>query len=886
MANKDRFIGRQFGAYKVEEFIANGGMADVYKGYDAGLDRPVALKILFPQFSRNEEFIRRFSREAKAAARLRHPNIIQVYATGKGENGEPYIAMEYVADGSLEDKLIDLAEQKELIEVGLVLNLVRQIGDALREAQSNGIIHRDLKPSNILLRPNGEPVLTDLGIALTTNEARLTQTNKMIGTPDYMSPEQAIGGELDGRSDIYSLGIMLYELLCGRRPFSGESAWLTIHKQINEPPIPLDTIRGGLLPQIYEIVNRCLQKEPADRYQSPDELIEAIEAAIVAQNDPVSGNNHLRTISLAAAGIELPDDEVPEVALSTARPWTGASTPTTGQSEQVSGRKWGVMGGIAGLLALVAGVVGYLLLARPTEPIRITAEFIPSPTSNNVSVAVLPTNTPANDQAVIGLEPTSTIAPATEEPTSTAVVVVVTNTPEPTQTPTRTPRPTSTTEPTSTEPTSTGAPPATSAAASTSTPASGSSGSGRSSNPSVLATGNGLPIRFEDGDIWGIGQEKNGSFFATNEQSRSGTSSGRLDYDFKTDGNDYVVFLQLNGITGQPNTISAWVYGDGSGHFANAWIRDSNGQIWQVPLGQVFHTGWRQMTGAIQVDQAWPWTHISGPDNNVVDYPIEFYAFVLDDFNAAYEGDGTIYVDDIQAGTQNLENVPTVQPQEPTAVAGSGEQNLTSTPEPTTEPPTFSGDIGRIIYTSGGKLFTTDPSWTAGEELGSASTDSCGGTPTLSTGQTFTAYRGFFCSLASPTLCQSPDGQKELVINIQGSQMTINVRNAGDSSTNGEFIYEGSVDKAEGMRWAPDSQSYVWVAGDTMFRGFAAGGFQQLYGPVFNPIISLDSQTVLYRKPVGPGVNDVWVANLDGSGETNVTNSLSADKSCAVWVLP
>lgn len=870
MAKKDRFIGRQFGAYTIEEFIANGGMADVYKAHDSGLDRPVALKILFPQFSRNEQFIRRFSREAKSAARLRHPNIIQVYATGSGENGEPYIAMEYVAGGSLEEKLLELAEKEELIEVGLVLHLVRQTADALREAQKNGIVHRDLKPSNILLRANGQPVLTDLGIALTTNEARLTQTNKMLGTPDYMSPEQAIGGELDGRSDIYSLGVMLYELLCGRRPFSGESAWLTIHKQINEPPTPLETIRTTLLPQIYTLVDRCLQKEPANRYQSADELIEALDDAIRVHNNPVSDSHQLRTISLTAAGIEPPLSAPPEPARSTARPRTAQSAQLSGQQAHPQSRRWGLISTIAGLLLLAGGVVAYTLLASPTDSVPETNLAASSTPDAAVS---RPSSTPSDSesQPVVQLQPTSTIAAATADPTSTAVIVVITNTPEPNVPPTETPQPTSTTAPTSTN-----TPPPSPEVSST------AAGNRTTTNPSVLASGNGLPIGFEDGDIWGIGQEKNGSFFATNEESHTGTSSGRLDYDFKTDENDYVVFLQVNPMVGMPNTISAWVYGDGSGHFANAWIRDSDAQIWQVPLGQVFHTGWQQMTGAIQVDQAWPWTSISGPDNNEVDYPIEFYAFVLDDFNADYEGDGTIYVDDIQAETQNLQNIPTSQPQEPTAVSGNSNEN----PAPTENAPSFSGDIGRIIYTSGGGLFTTDPSWTAGEDLGPASNDTCSGTPALSTGKTFNVYRGFFCSLVAPTLCQSPNGQKELVINIQGSQMTINVRNVGDSSTNGEFVYEGSVDNAEGMRWAPDSQSYVWVAGDTMFRGFAAGGFQQLYGPVFNPIISPDSQTVLYRKPVGPGVNDIWAANLDGSGEANLTNSLTADKTCAVWVLP
>ncbi|MFT5197219.1 MAG: hypothetical protein ACI85U_004260 [Candidatus Promineifilaceae bacterium] len=404
---------------------------------------------------------------------------------------------------------------------------------------------------------------------------------------------------------------------------------------------------------------------------------------------------------------------------------------------------------------------------------------------------------------------------------------------------------------------------------------------GQSSNSSSVGVGNGLPIEFEAGSAWGIGREKNGSFQTSTVRSHSGGSSGRLDYTFSTEFNDYVVFLQLNSVSGTPNTISVWVYGDGSGHFLNAWIRDSNQQIWQVPMGQVFHTGWRKMTGAIQVGQDWPWSHISGPNNDKIDYPITFYSLVFDDYNNAYTGDGTIYIDDIETSTQNLADIPTIQPKEPTAVPGAV-ANPTAIPGAETVAQPFDGNVGRIIYTSGNVLLTTDPAWSAAVELGTASNTSCSGSPSLITGQSFGVYRGFFCPLAGPSTCTSPNEQTELLINVQGSQMTVNVRPVGDVS-DGEFIYDGSVDKAEGMRWAPNSQSFVWVAVDTMFRGFVAGGYQQLYGPIYNPIISPDSQSVLYRKPVGPGVNDVWVAQLDGSGETNVTNNLSIDKSCAVW---
>jgi hypothetical protein len=341
------------------------------------------------------------------------------------------------------------------------------------------------------------------------------------------------------------------------------------------------------------------------------------------------------------------------------------------------------------------------------------------------------------------------------------------------------------------------------------------------------------------------------------------------------------VFLQLNEVSGQPNRISVWVHGDGSDHFANVWIQDSAGQVWQVPLGQVFHTGWRKMTGRIDVDQDWPWSSISGPDNDQVDYPIQFYAFVLDDFSQTFVGDGTIYIDDIELYfSENPE--ATEAPAIPVAQAIEERAAPSLTATPSAEVPALEGNVGRILYTSGNTLLTADPSWGIPLELGTASSNSCNNNPTLITGQSFGVYRGYFCGLSGPSTCQSPNGQMELVLNVQNREMTVNLRAVGDE-TNGEFIYSGSVDASEGMQWSPDSQSFVWVVADTMFRGFVSGGYQQLFAPVYNPIIGTDSQTVLYRKPVGPGVNDVWIARLDGSSETNITNNLSIDKKCAVW---
>jgi hypothetical protein len=200
------------------------------------------------------------------------------------------------------------------------------------------------------------------------------------------------------------------------------------------------------------------------------------------------------------------------------------------------------------------------------------------------------------------------LAQATSTPTRTST---------PTPTPTATPTPTSTGTPT---PQTTGA-----------------------------GTGGGLPLGFESFGLWGRGDQANGTISQSGEQSHSGGTSAKISYDFATADNDFVVFLQFNDIPGQPTGLQVWVYGDGAGHYLNAWIIDNEGQTWQVPFGRVTHTGWAQMTGMIDTDQDWPWTHISGPNNEIVDYPIRFRGFALDDINNAYIGQGDIYLDDLTA---------------------------------------------------------------------------------------------------------------------------------------------------------------------------------------------------------------------------------------------
>ncbi|MCA9996269.1 MAG: serine/threonine protein kinase, partial [Anaerolineales bacterium] len=260
-------IGQQIDQYLIEAFIASGGMAEVYLARDVDLDRPVALKIMRLELARQEGFIARFQREARTIARLQHPNIVQIYSTGTTPNGQPYLAMQYVAGGTLQAQLERMTAQGQRLQPTAALQMMQQVAEALATAHAAGIIHRDLKPSNILLDSTYRPIVTDFGIAaVDTATTRLTQTGIVMGTPFYMSPEQIQGqGNVNGRSDIYTLGVILYELLAGRVPFLGPNTLALMHQHVYEPPPPLTEFAPHLTPTTIHLVNHCLAKEPEKR---------------------------------------------------------------------------------------------------------------------------------------------------------------------------------------------------------------------------------------------------------------------------------------------------------------------------------------------------------------------------------------------------------------------------------------------------------------------------------------------------------------------------------------------------------------------------------------------------------------------------------------------
>ena len=288
MMDAEHLIGEEIDRYRIIKHIARGGMADVYLAEDVSLQRKVALKVMLDTLSMDAQFVQRFQREAQTVAKLEHTNIVQVYSTGLmpqqfAATQQPYLAMQYIDGGSLREKLEELANRGKLLTTEQALNFGRQIAQALGVAHKARVVHRDLKPSNILIRPDGTPVLVDLGIAVVGDGTKLTQTGSLIGTPYYMSPEQVRGKPLDGRSDLYSLGVILYEVLAGMRPFEADESIAVLHKQVYEEPLPLDKFRSDLTIQTLQIVETALKKDPSRRFQSAEEMILAIDQAIQAE---------------------------------------------------------------------------------------------------------------------------------------------------------------------------------------------------------------------------------------------------------------------------------------------------------------------------------------------------------------------------------------------------------------------------------------------------------------------------------------------------------------------------------------------------------------------------------------------------------------------------
>jgi eukaryotic-like serine/threonine-protein kinase len=301
--------GQSFSHYQVLSLIGAGGMGEVYLAEDTTLGRRVALKLLSAESTRDADRVRRFEQEARAASSLNHPNIVTIHEIGRVDSTH-YIITEFVEGETLRQQM-----SKSKPGIGAVLEVMVQVASALSAAHAAGIVHRDIKPENIMVRPDGLVKVLDFGLAKLTAESRapvyshaptidkrLTEPGQVMGTPHYMSPEQARGVGVDARSDIFSLGAMLYEMITGQRPFAGATTGDTIAAILRDEPQPLSHHLSDCPPTLEWIVNRCLAKSPEQRYQTAGELsaeLKAARGAIEERSRPTTqtterSNNQLR----------------------------------------------------------------------------------------------------------------------------------------------------------------------------------------------------------------------------------------------------------------------------------------------------------------------------------------------------------------------------------------------------------------------------------------------------------------------------------------------------------------------------------------------------------------------------------------------------------------
>lgn len=259
--------------YELEELIGGGGMADVYKARDCLLNRPVAVKILHEEFKQDKEFVDKFQREAQAAARLSHPNIVNIYDVGVAD-GDHYIVMEYVPGRTLKDRI----RQEGHLSVSESLRVAREIAEALAHAHANNLVHCDIKPHNILMMADGHAKVADFGIARAVTESTMTYSGNVIGSVHYFSPEQAKGTMITPKSDVYSLGVVLYEMLTGKLPFTGDNPVSIAVKHLQEEPVPVRQIDPAIPPVVEAIVSKAMSKDPAMRPTSA-ELVQDISQA-------------------------------------------------------------------------------------------------------------------------------------------------------------------------------------------------------------------------------------------------------------------------------------------------------------------------------------------------------------------------------------------------------------------------------------------------------------------------------------------------------------------------------------------------------------------------------------------------------------------------------
>ncbi|MCA9919047.1 MAG: protein kinase, partial [Anaerolineales bacterium] len=308
MNHQSDLTGRTLGKYKLYSRLGMGGMARVYKAYQANLDRYVALKVLHAYLAEEDEFIGRFEREAAAVARMRHPNIVQVFDYDI-EGDSRYMVMEYIEGPTLKAELDHRILYGQPFSPNEISQIITALANALNYAHDRDIVHRDIKPSNVMFTLDGEVVLTDFGIVRMVSLPRYTLTGMVAGTPTYMAPEQARSLNIDHRADIYALGVILYELVTGHTPFSGNTPLEILKKHIDEPLPPIET-STGVSPQVEQVIAKALEKDPDDRFQTAVSLAEALQKALGQTAVPHHTTTQIQPLATAVSTPTSPETPV------------------------------------------------------------------------------------------------------------------------------------------------------------------------------------------------------------------------------------------------------------------------------------------------------------------------------------------------------------------------------------------------------------------------------------------------------------------------------------------------------------------------------------------------------------------------------------------------
>lgn len=435
-------IGKRLGPYAIQSLIGSGGMGSVYRAIDLNLQRAVAVKVLAPALASQPGWTERFRQEARIIASLRHPNIVEIYNFGE-QDGLTYIVEELLAGPTLGDRLKEMAAQGQRFAREQVITIIKELASALDAAHAAGIIHRDIKPQNAIWDANGQLVLTDFGVARQMGtDSGYTQTGMIIGTPHYLSPEQAQGLPLTPASDVYALAVVLYELLTGQVPFDGDTPMRAVVAHIQSPPPHLPP-RPDLPPAVDAVVQQALAKDPAARFSSAGDLARALEQAWTtgkAATAAPGGNIHEEQTAIwtgappTARPVPPPaSSPVPAVPGRQQRPPAGATAVQPPlPSQRASDPQGSNERGLFPSIPLLGGLVVLALLCG-------LAMTIFSAAGDNDDVAAVPTDTPV---ATTAPDPTATVEPAPtmeEAPTATS---------EPTAAPTAEPSPTPESSPT------------------------------------------------------------------------------------------------------------------------------------------------------------------------------------------------------------------------------------------------------------------------------------------------------------------------------------------------------------------------------------------------------------------------------------------------------